>query len=171
MTSDPQLIISSNQYRRRAWSPAGGLPTGPAGEGENRGAGAAWSTPLACTRVDRARRLLVLRGLCPGAHRPNAGVGAREDRGPLVTGPARKPLREQLVHFWKRWLGTSPAARSRPRQTQPFFTFSTCLRKPSVADSIAPFIARLSTKPGNGTDRSTVMSNRTFVLSPSRVKV
>ena len=42
----------------------------------------------------------------------------------------------------------------------PFFTLSTCLRSPSVAVSIAPFIARLSTKPGSGTDRSMVMSKR-----------
>ena len=53
----------------------------------------------------------------------------------------------------------------------PFLTFSTCLRSPSVAVSIAPFIARLSTNPGSGTDRSMVMSNLTLVLSPSGVSV
>ena len=53
----------------------------------------------------------------------------------------------------------------------PFLTFSTCLRSPSVAVSIAPFIARLSTNPGRGTDRSMVISNISLVLSPSGVSV
>jgi hypothetical protein len=53
----------------------------------------------------------------------------------------------------------------------PFLTLRTCFRSPSVAVSIAPFIARLSTNPGSGTDRSMLMSNLTFVLSPSGVSV
>lgn len=57
------------------------------------------------------------------------------------------------------------------RNYLPFLTLSTCLRRPSVADSKPPFIARLSTKPGIGTAGSTVISNRTFVLSPSGVSM
>ena len=53
----------------------------------------------------------------------------------------------------------------------PFLTFNTCLRSPSVAVSIAPFITRLRMNPGIGTDRSMVMSNLTLVLSPSGVSV
>ena len=53
----------------------------------------------------------------------------------------------------------------------PFLTFITCLRSPSVAVSIPPFIARFNTKPGIGTAGSTVISNLTRVLSPSGVSV
>ncbi len=54
--------------------------------------------------------------------------------------------------------------------TQPFFTFSTCLRSSSRPDSTVPFTARLSTNPGSGTTASTASSSFTRVLSPSGVK-
>ena len=54
---------------------------------------------------------------------------------------------------------------------QPFLTLSTCLRRPSVAVSMAPLSVRLSRKPGIGTDGSTLRSNRTLVLSPCGVSV
>lgn len=53
----------------------------------------------------------------------------------------------------------------------PFLTLMTCLRSPSVADSRPPFMARLSTNPGMGTDGSMVMSNLTLVFVPSGVSV
>jgi hypothetical protein len=49
----------------------------------------------------------------------------------------------------------------------PFLSFRTCLRRPSVAVSTPPFIARLSTNPGIGIDRSMVMANVTLVFSGS----
>jgi hypothetical protein len=58
-----------------------------------------------------------------------------------------------------------------PNYLSAFLTFSTCLRSPSVAVSIAPFITRLRTNPGSGTDGSIVMSNLTLVLSPSGLSV
>ncbi|CAN5140773.1 hypothetical protein BH11ACT6_BH11ACT6_34270 [soil metagenome] len=60
---------------------------------------------------------------------------------------------------------------SLPESYSPFFTFSTCLRKPSVAVSIPPFMVRLMTNPGSGTERSIDMSNFTVVFSPLGVNV
>jgi len=53
----------------------------------------------------------------------------------------------------------------------PLMTLWTCLRRPSVAVSMPPFIVRLRMKPGIGTDRSIAMSNFTRVLPPSGVSV
>ena len=58
----------------------GGVPTGPAGVRENRGAGAACSTPSAVDHRRPRPQVLVLRGFGPRQHRRDARVGAREDR-------------------------------------------------------------------------------------------
>jgi len=69
---------------------------------ENRGAGAAWSTPLDRTSVDRARRCSSRPASVQMRTGCYAGVGAGGYRGPLVAGLVRKPLREDPVHVWKR---------------------------------------------------------------------
>jgi hypothetical protein len=48
----------------------GGDPTGTAGVRENRGAGAAWSTPLKVTNVERARRC----SFCAASRQVSTGV-------------------------------------------------------------------------------------------------
>lgn len=48
--------MSYQPISARGVAAGGGEPTGPAGVREKRGAGAAWSTPLAVITVDRPRR-------------------------------------------------------------------------------------------------------------------
>ena len=104
-----------------------------------------------------------------GGHRQPAAAGApapRRRRGRRASSPRAGPARCRRV----RSLSPRPGAASLT-VTTPFFTFSTCLRSPSVAVSIAPFIARLSTKPGSGTDRSTRDVEPDLGLVPSGVSV
>ena len=69
-----------------------GLRPGQRGRrcGENRGAGAAWRRPSAIHDRPARREVRVRRRLAERQHRRHAGVGAVEDRGPLVAGPGRE---------------------------------------------------------------------------------
>src|SRR5208337_4076630 len=58
-----------------------------------------------------------------------------------------------------------------PGSRHPFLTLSTRSRSPSVFSSMIPFMARLITKPGNGTSGSRARSNFVRVLSPCAVSV
>ena len=99
------------------------------------------------------------------AHPHHVGAEVREHHRGMWT----RANAAEFDHFHP---GKRSGVGHRSNVTQPpFLTFSTCSRSPSVAASTPPFIARLSMNPGSGTDRSTVMSNRTFVLSPSGVSV
>jgi hypothetical protein len=93
-----QLISLTSLFSSRGVVCWGGEPTGPASVRENRGAGAAWSTPLAVTNVDRALRCSFCRGFTPGENGCDARVGAGEDLGPFFAGLVRKLLCEELVH-------------------------------------------------------------------------
>ena len=107
----------------------------------------------AVQQVERLRRASAARRACAPAPRPHPGPRASSPRA----GRGRcRPTRSLAPR----------QGGPRPRSGQPpFFTFSTCLRSPSVAVSVPPFMARLRTNPGMGMDRSMVMSNLTRVLS------
>jgi hypothetical protein len=76
----------------------GGVPTGPAGVRENRGAGAACWTPWASITAARAGDMRVGAGLAPRQHWSDARVGVGKDLRPFVKSLASEPFGEKLAH-------------------------------------------------------------------------
>ena len=104
----------------------------------------------------------------------DAYIEAREVGRPLVARLGGKALDERSrPALAQHVVGQGIQARQQlcGEDTQPFLTFKTCLRNPSVAVSMPPFSVRLRRNPGSGTERSIAMSNLTFVLSPDGVSV
>jgi hypothetical protein len=77
----------------------GGVRTGPAGVRENRGAGAACSTPWADVTVERARRCSFRAASAQVSTGVTHASVPREDGGPRVAGPAREPVGEDRAHL------------------------------------------------------------------------
>src|SRR5688572_7575234 len=96
----------------------GGVPTGPAGVREKRGAGAACSTPWADTTVDRARRW----SFCAASVQVSTGVTHESVPAKTALHSSRVLLANRSVNILRisgyatrsNWLGTSSADRPRP---------------------------------------------------------